>query len=276
MPDIFSTKHVNDTMNDKIADAIQIANRDQILQAIPSRDSLRYVRDDTYAGDMTAILGSVYYETTTSNKLHKSYKSVSAEIDQKSILSVPQLKSELVIDSKVAAGIEALSFFSAQASANDVLEIRVLDNATARLVVKGKAWDDAVTSWLEHSFTQELINNPQVGTISIVTGVVQKYLTSKKYQKFDASAKGGGWGVNVQGSLYTSTSQFEFIVIYGLDLVTFKQVDSVKAFTEQMAAGRGTIEPHQVAAFHQKFDLMAKEQLSILSSFAIPTLFNVE
>lgn len=269
MPDIFSTKHVNETMNEKVADAIQIASRDQILQAIPSRDSLRYVRNDTYAGDMTAILGRVFFEKVTSSKLIEFYKSVSAEVDPKSILSVPQLKSELVIDSKIAASVEAFSFFSAQTSATDVLEIRIVDNATARLTVKGKAWDDAILSWLEHPLTKELINDPKVGTISVVTGVVQKYLTSKKYQKFDASVKGGGWGMNVQGSLYTSTSQFEFVVIYGLDLVTFKQMNSVEEFIEKMATGHSTIEPNQVASFHQKFDLMAKQNRSIFSSFEV-------
>lgn len=97
----------------------------------------------------------------------------------------------------------------------------------------------------------------------MVTGAVQKYFTTKKYKKFEAGAKGGGWGVNVEGSLYTSTSQFELSVVYGLDLVTFKQAKNVNEFAENLVNRVVVKETAALENVNRMFKNMAMSRPSI-------------
>ncbi|MES3003903.1 MAG: hypothetical protein V4787_24645 [Pseudomonadota bacterium] len=256
MGDVFSTKHVNEAMNDRVASKQPIATSDDLRKAIPTADSLRYVKNDTYIADVSAILGRVYYEQVGSDSLVPFLFSVAAEVDP-SKLSAPQMVSELIVDSKMKAKVEALSFLSVDVSAEELLEVRVINNASARLIDRGPAWDAAIGTWLAMPQCQELINNKKVGTISVVTGAVQKYFTTKKYKKFEAGTKGGGWGVNVEGSLYTSTSQFELSVVYGLDLVTFKQADNLEQFVNNVAVQNLVTAPLDLAEVGRKLQNLA-------------------
>jgi len=263
MGDIFTTKHVNDAMNKEIAEARPIAKAEDLQKALPIHDSLRYVKNDTYIADVSAVLGRVYYEKVGSDSLLPFYISIEATVDPRSKLSAPQTVSELIVDSKIRANVEALAFLSAHLSAEELLEVRVINNGSARVVDRGDEWEAAITKWLNNPLCQNLINNPTVGTISVVTGAVQKYFTTKKYKKFEAGAKGGGWGVNVEGSLYTSTSQFELSVIYGLDLVTFKQAENINDFAENIAKRIVVKDVTELANVNRMFNNMAMSRSSI-------------
>ncbi len=263
MSDLFSTKHVNDAMNAGVAEARPIATPADLQKAMPTRDALRYLRNDTYVADVSAILGRVYYEKVGSDTLVPFYIAVAATVDANSKLSAPQTVSELIVDSKLKVKVEALSFLSADLSAEELLEVRVINNASARVVDKGDEWEAAITKWLNNPLCHSLVNNQSVGTISVVTGAVQKYFTTKKYKKFEAGAKGGGWGVNVEGSLYTSTSQFELSVVYGLDLVTFKQAENVNEFADNLAKHIVVNDAASLQTVNRKFDNLAMSRASI-------------
>lgn len=262
-----TTKHVNEAMNKGVAESRPIATKADLQQVIPTRDTLRYVQNDTYVADVSAILGHVYYENIGSDALVPFWCNVSAAVDPNSKLTAPQIVSELIVDSKLQAKAEALSFLSAGLSAEELLEVRVINNASARLVDKGAEWDAAIKKWRSDPDCKDLIDDPSVGTVSVVTGVVQKYFTTKKYKKFEASAKGGAWGVNVEGSLYTSTSQFELSVIYGLDLVTFKRAKNVKEFDKNLARGLLVKDSAGLRRVNRLFDKMAMSRNPI---FPVP------
>jgi hypothetical protein len=263
MSGIFSTEHVNETMNSSIADPRPIATSDELQKAVPMRDALRYVKNDTYIADASAILGQVYYERINDDTLIPFYLSIGAQVDPNSKLSAPQTVSELIIDKKAKAKVEALSLLNVELSAEELLEVRVINNSIARLVLKGDEWEAAITKWLRNPLCQDLISDSTVGRIAVVTGAVQKYFTTKKYKKFEAGAKGGAWGVNVEGSLYTSTSQFSLEVVYGLDLVTFKQAANVNEFAENLV--RRALETDRVGlqSFNAKFSKMVESQASV-------------
>jgi hypothetical protein len=265
MGDNSSTKHVNDTMNKEVAEARPIASDGDLQKAIPTHDALRYVTNDTYIADVSAILGRVYYEKIGQDTLIPFLISVSASVNPTSKLAAPQTVSELIVDSKVKAKVEALSLLSVEMNAEELLEVRVINNSVARVVDRGDEWDAAIAKWLNNPLCQGLINDQAVGTISVVTGAVQKYFTAKKYKKFEAGAKGGGWGVNVEGSLYTSTSQFELTIVYGLDLVTFKQAKSTHEFAENLAKGEVVRDTAELAEVSRKFTNMAMERASIFT-----------
>ena len=256
-----TTKHVNETMNDSVAESKPIAKSTDIKKAIPTRDSLRYIQNDTYVADVSAILGRVYYEYG-SKELLPFLISFSAEVDPNSKLSTPQTVSELIIDSKAKVSVAALSFLQVDLSAEELLEVRVINNSAARLVDRGDAWETAIAKWMGNDMCQSLINDPNVGTISVVTGAVQKYFTTKKYRKYEAGAKGGGWGVNVEGSLYTSTSQFDLTIVYGLDLVTFRRAKNINEFAQNLAT-KNIVSGADIKHVNRLFANMAMSRASI-------------
>ncbi len=144
MGDIFTTKHVNDAMNKEIAEARPIAKAEDLQKALPIHDSLRYVKNDTYIADVSAVLGRVYYEKVGSDSLLPFYISIEASVDPGSKLSAPQTVSELIVDSKISANVEALTFLSAHLSSEELLEVRVINNGSARVVDRGDEWEAAI------------------------------------------------------------------------------------------------------------------------------------
>lgn len=263
MSDIYSTSHVNETMNKGVADPVPLASEDELQKAIPNRDSLRYIKNDTYIADVSTVLGRVYYEKIGSDTLNPFIFNVAVTVDPASKLTAPQTVSELIVDSKLSAKVEALSLLSANINAEELLEVRIINNSSARVVDRGDVWDAAIMKWLSNPVCQELINDPAIGTISVVTGAIQKYFTTKKYKKFEAGSKGSGWGVNAEGSLFTSTSQFDLSVVYGLDLVTFKQAKSVNEFVENLASQNVVNDKVELAEVNHKFDRMVMMRSSI-------------
>ena len=69
--------------------------------------------------------------------------------------------------------------------------------------------------------------------------------------------------MNVEGSLYTSTSQFELSVIYGLDLVTFKEAYNVNEFAENIANRIVVKDTAGLRNVNRMFDNMAMSRASI-------------
>jgi hypothetical protein len=258
-----STEHINETMNSEVATAKPVATLNDLRQALPTTDTLRYVKNDTFIADPTLLLGRVYYEKVGSNALIPFHTRITVAVDERSLLKSPQTMSELVIDSKMSASAEVLSFVSLSLSNDELYELRVINNAAGRAQDSGDAWDQALKKWLDNPLSQLLINSKKVGSVSVVTGVVQKYLTSKKYRKFEAGVKGGGWGVNVAGSLYTSSSEFQLDVIYGLDLVSFGRAEDVNEFAENVALGKRLTTPDELASVSAKFYNMASSRASI-------------
>jgi hypothetical protein len=258
-----STDHVNEAMNNEVAVQQPVASPSDLKRAFPTSDTLRYVKNDTFVADPTLILGRIYYEKIGTDALIPFHTSIVASVDEKSILKSPQIISELIIDSKMSVSAGFLSFVSLSLSQDEVYELRVINNAAARLVDKGDQWDQALSKWMANPLCQQLINNQKVGAISIVTGVVQKYMTSKKYKKFEAGAKGGGWGVNVAGNLYMSSSEFQLDVVYGLDLVSFGRADNINEFAEKVAMGAKLMKRVDLAKVNNLFDNMAMRRASI-------------
>lgn len=48
MGDIFTTKHVNEAMNKGVAEAGPMAGHENLQKAIPTRDALRYVKNQCH------------------------------------------------------------------------------------------------------------------------------------------------------------------------------------------------------------------------------------
>jgi hypothetical protein len=245
-------------MNKEVSTPRPVATLNDLRQALPTTDVLRYIKNDTFIADPTRLLGRVYYEIAGSSVLKAFVIRIPVEVDKDSLQKSPLTRSELVIDQRMSTSAEVLSFVSFSLTKDELYELRVIDNAGGRALDSGNPWEKAINEWLDNSVCKTLINDDNVGAISVVTGVVQKYLTSKKYRKFEAGAKGSGWGVNVAGNLYTSSSEFQLDVIYGLDLVHLPRAKNVKEFAENVAQGvRLTASSPELASVNEMFSKLA-------------------
>lgn len=255
-----TTEHINQAMNEDVAEPLAPSTASDLKRAFPSRDALRYIANSTFIADPSKLLGRVYYEKRGQDALIPFSTRVTVKTDESSRLSAPQTVSELVIDSKASASADFLSLVSLNVGADDVFELRVIDNAAARAIDNGDEWDAAVTKWYENPRSQELLRHPDVAAISVVTGVVQKYLTSKKYRKFEAGAKGGNWGVNVAGNLYTSSSEFQLDVVYGVDLVSFGIRDEPAALEDKVSQVTPMTRKADISEMGDRFTEMARDR----------------
>ncbi|WP_282126773.1 hypothetical protein [Marinifilum flexuosum] len=224
------TDHVNKVMDESVAEKRTKATLEKVKEEFQADDSLRYIKNDTYNAGPEPLLGKVFIEKEGESELKRWALSIPPIIDEKSILREPIKRMELIIENKVAANVEFLTFLSSNVSNEEIYEVKVIDNAAVRLIDYGDDWEKSLIKWMNSPFNQDIINNSRVKSIGIVTGVVQKFIISKKYKKFEASVKGGAYGVNVGGELYTSTSEYTFETRYGVDLVYLPSVKSLAEF----------------------------------------------
>lgn len=206
-----------------------------------------------------SLLGRVYYEKHGSPALIPFVTGIEAAIDAQSTLSAPLTVAEMIIDKKYGAAAEILALANLSLDTDEVYELRVIDNAAAKAVTSGAAWRQALDDWRSYPETQALLGNAAVSAVSVVTGVVQKYLTSKKYGKFEAGAKGGYAGINVEGKLYTSSSHFQLNVVYGIDLVSFGVRSDPVMLPEEVFTYRSMDAAEDINDMVDKFEVMARE-----------------
>ena len=261
-----STDHVNDTMNRSIAEQQPSATEADVQKAFELRDNLRYVKNDTYVADPSLFLGTAFFERSGSDKLEQCPTMVRTKAADSSILTTPRTVSELVIDARLTASLDVLAFFSASCGRDEVYELRVVENYAARADTRCLEWDQALIDWAKHPQIKAVIASPDVTSLTIVIGVAQKYVTSKKYRKFEAGAKGGAFGINVGGKLYTSSSDFRVDVVYGLDLLSYwcRGTDFDTVSEQLLEAEAAVIDRAQITRRNEMFDRMAVEQKSIL------------
>jgi hypothetical protein len=245
-----STEHINSVMNESVAEQRAKATIETVKKEFEADDALRYLKNDSFSAGPASLLGKIFYEKEGEPTLKRWALSITPKVDEASVLKEPITRMELIVENKVAANIEFLSFLSSGLSSDEIYEVKVIDNAVVRLVDHGEEWEKCLISWMQSPFNHEIINDPKVKSIGIVTGVVQKFIISKKYKKFDASVKGGAYGVNVGGELYTSTTEYSFDTRYGIDLVYLPAVKSVAEFSDVVSKGIKVQNSNQLAAIN--------------------------
>jgi hypothetical protein len=214
------TKHINDVMNRAVAVSQSIATEADVNKIIPIVKGGFNYQNATFV-DVKGMLGQVFIKREDADDLEKFIIPISAPIDEASILKTPLTKAEFIVNNKITTSANVLSCININLSADELLEVRVIENAAARVKDKDIEWIDAITKWQNEPLVQQYLDDPKIEVITVVVGATQRYFTTKKFKKFDMGAKGGGYGVNVEGNLYTSTSQFDLTVTYELDLATY-------------------------------------------------------
>src|SRR5664280_1500375 len=142
-----STQQINEAMNSEVSQARPTSTIENLRQAFPAGDSLRYIRNDAFVADPSKLLGRVYYEKVGNDALVPFLTRVTVCVDESSRLTAPQTVSELILDSKVGASAEFLAFASLSVGSDEVIELRIINNSAARAVDSGEDWDGALEKW---------------------------------------------------------------------------------------------------------------------------------
>lgn len=214
-----TTDVVNSVMDDEIIDRIPIPKSEEAREKLGFEDTVAWLRDDAKTQSPASLLGRVYYKFDGDEELRSHAYSMELEIDPESVLKKPVTRQELLVNHETAADAGFLSFVSAKVGATEMLEMRVVDNAAASAKVVGQQWMGELDEWFRRQKEQPIAGGrKKLLFCAVVTGVVQKYVSTKRFSEFEASGKGGGYGVNVGGRLYVSSSGFELDIVHGLSL----------------------------------------------------------
>jgi hypothetical protein len=216
-----SPAHVNEALRE-ISDDAKRATKEDAEISLRAEDGMLYFKDDSYTADPSVALGQVFVTRKGSNRARPFLFPVDVTVKPGSLLSAPLVRGELIVDKAASLNVDALSMAGLNLGAKDVAEIHVIDNYSSRADT-GAAWRAAIKDWRGLPESKKLIDDPEVVGISVVVGVVQKYLTVKTYTEYSGESKVGAYGVNVEGRLFTSTSSYRLEIVYGFSLVDLQR-----------------------------------------------------
>lgn len=227
------TKHYNDAMNNDIVDTpAKVPDSLTAFEQLGVRNDMIYIEADAYSANPYALLGTVL-------EVHKNgencpaggdigqgtlkiskFKARGANVDESSKLKEPRKRSSLIVDAKLSASVNFLNYLSGQFEGETSFSIMVFDQSTGLLNRDEQAYDDAVDTWVSRNTA--VMQDDNICYVYLVIGFVEKYVLRRKYTKFSAGAKGGAFGVSIDGQLYQSNEDFSLDIRYGLQVVSLK------------------------------------------------------
>ncbi len=191
-----------------------------------------YVGDDTFNGNPQALLGQVIILRGQDGACPNRAKDGPApkfsleplrdfKVDERSILGSPVKRDSQIITHDGAAGVTVLSYLSASLDAKTIYSMILFDQASARVDDKDITWRDASDAWIARH--TELFEEKDLCKVLVVKGFVQNNIILRKFTELSAAAKGGAYGVNVNGKYHTSTDDYTVDIRYGLSVATMWQ-----------------------------------------------------
>ncbi len=211
-----SADTISKVMDEEVADRIPVPAPADARERLGFEDTVAWLRDDAKTQSPASLIGRVYYRFDGETELRSHAYSMQLEIDPESLLKKPVTRQEVLVNRETATEAGFLTFISAKVGATEMLELRVVDNAAASAKVVGDTWTRELEQWFSRQ--KPVAGTKRMAFCAVVTGVVQKYVSTKRFSEFEASGKGGGYGVNVGGRLYVSSSGFELDIVHGLSL----------------------------------------------------------
>lgn len=228
-----TTKHINDTMNESVAEKTNIATKDEASKKLKLDDQSAYIEADAFIANPYSLLGRVIQIRKKAGKCPDSlddpnYKfefTISPipgiKIDESSKLKEPILRSSIMVNKELALNVSFLSYLSGQLDAKSSFSLMVFDQTTGLVDVHDSTWAANVKTWKEQN--DDLITDPDICYLFAITGFVQKNIVRKKYVKFEAGVKGGAYGVNINGEISTSTEEYSLDIRFGLTPAILKR-----------------------------------------------------
>ena len=227
-----STKHINDTMNNEVAEKTTIPSKKEAATKLKLEERKVYIEADAYIADPYALLGQVIQVRKVNGECPANFNEAGAryeftpipvkrKVNENSKLKKPEIRSSIVVDKNLSANVSFLSYLSAELSEKSVFSVTLLDQAAGLVDTHHDEWSKNIREWKTDN--NDLMDDPEICYLFVVTGFIQKNLMRKKYYKFEAGAKGGGFGINVNGELATSTEEYSLDIWFGLEVAVIKR-----------------------------------------------------
>lgn len=229
-----STEHINEAMNKQVTERPEkIPSAQDVNRFMGLESNVAYIEADSFSGNPYALLGTVI-EVRKQNgvcpdKLNSTgvvpefsaFKIPGIKVDENSKIREPIKRQSILVDQKLSLDVSFLNYLSSQLSGESSFSLLVFDQAGGLVDRDDPSWMDGVNKWKADN--QNLFDDEEICYLFAVIGFVQKYVIRKTYKKFDAKAKGGAFGVNIDGSLYTSSEDYSLDIRYGLQPVILKR-----------------------------------------------------
>ena len=198
-----------------------------------------YITDDSFINSPNGLLGQVVVIRKSANKCpgkgdvshaefsvnpmvaYSEAKKKGFKVDPASVLTQPQKMKSRVINADVATKVGFLNMFSSQLDAKTVLSLIVFNQAGARVDDHDASWKEAVDAWQVANKT--VMDDADVCWVWAVKGFIQKNVVSRKFVSVKAGGGGGAYGVQIDGSAYTSSDDYEVDVRFGLSSGVMKR-----------------------------------------------------
>ena len=247
-----STQQINDSMNGEVADKKPIPSKQEALTSLRIEERKAYIEADAYAADPYALLGQVIQVRKNSNgqcptsfndpnsNLEFTPVPVKRKINENSKLKKAEIRSQIIVDQSLALSVSFLSYLSAQLNSKSLFSITLYDQAAGLIDTHDPEWANNLKQWKIDN--NDLLTDPQICYLFVITGFIQKNLIRKKYTKFEAGAKGGAYGINVNGELATSTEEYSLDIWFGLEPAILKRPDPAYDFKKTMLVNPTNIE----------------------------------
>ena len=224
--------HINHTMSE-FSKSIPLATAQDLYTKVKVLDGVAYIIHDDYVANPSLLLGKVIevrkvngvcpmsFTDPTGQFEFSAFSISNPPIDEKSTLDNPVIRGSIVVDNKLTTEIGFLSYLKTQLSQNSYFSLMVFDQQVGQINDKNPAWTASLRQWKVDN--AEIINDPEVCYIYVVTGFVQKNIVRKQYDKFEGKGQAQGYGININGTLATSTEQYSLDIIFGLSASVLKR-----------------------------------------------------
>jgi hypothetical protein len=250
-----SNDHINEVMDKDIANSVIVASVNDLKNKTQVNDQTAYVFAETFTGNPYQLLGQVIEirkvngvcptNLVNNNELNFEFSAFPVtgfKIDDETKLSKPVLRSSIIVDQALTAQVGFLNYLSAQLDEKSSFSLMIMDQSKGLVDFHDPSWTAAVKDWKEQNQAQ--MADPEICYIFVVSGFIQKNIIKKKYYQFETGAKGGAYGININGKLSTSSDEYSLDIIFGLSPAIIKRPQ-----TREFRGGNQEISNHELRLF---------------------------
>jgi hypothetical protein len=187
-----NSDHINEVMNNDIANSVTVASVNDLKNKTQVNDQTAYVFAETFTGNPYQLLGQVIEIRKVDGKCPTSLVNNNAlnfefspfpvtgfKIDEETKLSKPVLRSSIIIDKNITAQVSFLNYLSAQLDEKSSFSLMIMDQAKGLVDFHDPSWTTAVKNWKEDNLDK--MTDPEICYIFVLSGFIQKNIIKKKY-----------------------------------------------------------------------------------------------
>lgn len=127
----------------------------------------------------------------------------------------PSIKKSTLISAKANAGVSFADFLKLTASTESVYQFQIVNSRTWSAKSRDPKYLEELAKFRNSPTTAPLFASKEVDAVLLCVGVVQRKVWYKVYKKKEMFGS-GTYVVNVNGSAYIGSEEYEEVVKYGL------------------------------------------------------------